>query len=166
MRYPTVDERQRQNLFYADKAKPLLRWLIETNAPEDPDERSDFVDKYQWILQQRGVLAEMGRILGKDWDPKRLTEAEEMKEAWRRFKQAAAWLGENKPSAKQAIAMLRRHRTGEARPADTQDLAHKIAVTIIEYCRTHDCTDSLVIARTLDAVRGALKEILTSQKST
>ena len=164
-RYPGVDKRQLQNLFYADKAEPLLRWYIKTNTAREPERSRVFIDKYEWILLRRSILVELGRILGKDWDNKKLKKSEEMKEAWLLFLRAVYWLGENKPNTKRAIVVLRNSRIGESSPADAQELAHKIAMMIIEYCTTHRPDDNLFITRTLDMVRGALTEILESRKS-
>ena len=100
------------------------------------------------------------------WNPRELKDVEEMQEALRLFNWAVGWLGEKNPNAKHSIAVLRRKRTGEARPADAQDLAHKIAVTIIDYLTTHDCDDDWFIRRTLNMVHGALTEILASRNST
>ena len=108
----------------------------------------------------------MGRILGKDWNSKELKDVEEMQEALRLFNWAVGWLGEKKPNAKHAIAVLRLKRTGFASPADAEDLAHKIAVMIIEYLTTHDCDDDRFITRTLNFVHGALTEILAIRKGT
>jgi len=106
--YPGVDERQRQNLFNADKAKWVLSTLIKHHITTDSDEGLTFIEKYEWILQRQSILAELGRILGKDWKPGKLKEAEEMKEAWRLFQRAVGWLGEEKPNTKVAVEVLRR----------------------------------------------------------
>ena len=163
-RYPWVDERQRQNLFYAEKAKWVLNRLIETHVEEDTEEGRNRLETFDWILQRPSILAELGRMLGKDWEPRKVKESKEMQEAWHSFGQAVGWLGGGKPNTKQAIAVLRRKRTGESRPADAQDLAHQIAVMMIDYLMTHDCDDNRFITRTLNMVQGTIAEILANRK--
>lgn len=166
IRYPGVGDRQRRNLFYADKAKWVLNRLIKARAEEDSEENRILIENYEWILQRPSILTELGRILGKDWEPRRIKESKEMEESWQLFGQAVGWLGDKRPSAKLAIAVLRSKRTGEAHPADANDLAHKIALTIIEYLATHSGAEPGFLERTQNAVPSALEVILRSRKST
>ena len=60
MRYPRVDERQRQNLFYADRARSVLNALITRNSTTDTEDARAFIGKCEWILQRSGILTELG----------------------------------------------------------------------------------------------------------
>lgn len=154
-RYPRVVERQRQNLFYAEKARLVLNRLIELHIEKDADEGRAYIDKHKWILHKPTILAELGRILGKDWNP-RNPEAEQ---AWRLFLGAIGWLGETRPSTKRAVAVLRRHRTGKAKPATVNDLAAKIMRTVVEYRTAHPNADQGLILRALDAVENTVRPL-------
>jgi hypothetical protein len=103
-------------------------------------------------LHRPSILAELGRILGKDW-PEGLEEA---RDGLRSYLDAVTWLGEHKPSTKRAVAVLRRRRASTVRPASETDLAEKIAKVIIDYCKVHPSIDDKIILRALNEVPSTL----------
>lgn len=154
-RFPGVSERRRQDLFYAGMASEVLNAIIKHRTAEDPKDGRSFVEEHEWILHRPGILAELGRILGKDWEPGK-PEAEEPLSL---FLGAVGWLGRAKPSTKKAVAVLKRKRTGKAKPARRDDIARKIAKAIDEYRAAHPDTDYGLILRALDDVGSRVRSL-------
>jgi hypothetical protein len=103
--------------------------------------------------QAEHILAELGRILGKDWEP----GTSEAREPLSLFLGAVGWLGRTKPSTKTAVAVMKRKRTGKAKPANRKDLARKLAKAIDEYHAAHPDMGYDLVLQALDDVEGRVR---------
>jgi hypothetical protein len=163
MRYPRVDERQRQNLFYADRARSVVNALITRNSTTDTEDARAFIGKCEWILQRSGILTELGRILDKANSEPGEPKDEETEEARRLFLRAVGWLGENKPNTKVAIGVLRREGSGGVKPADEEELAHRLASVVRDYGAVRPGVDHEFVVRALSKVPRTVRAILDTR---
>jgi hypothetical protein len=148
-----MSERHRQDLFYADMSSQVLNAAIHNHVAEEPDGGHSFLEDHKWILSRPSILAELGRILGKDWEP----GTSEAREPLSLFLGAVGWLGRTKPSTKTAVAVMKRKRTGKAKPANRKDLARKLAKAIDEYHAAHPDMGYDLVLQALDDVEGRVR---------
>jgi hypothetical protein len=78
----------------------------------------------RWLVDEKGarwgILAELGRIRDRE-----------------EFDAAVRWVLEYQPRTKEAVAEIRRFRTGKSRPPDTGELAEEIIRTVNGYGLRH-----------------------------
>ena len=112
--------RQMQNRLYALRAMDRLGLL------EDGKLGAALADRpaLEWLVSEEGarwaILAELGRI--------RDSLA---------FDTAVRWVLEYRPKTKEAVAEIRRFRTGKSNPPDTRELADKIIRAVDDYATRH-----------------------------
>jgi hypothetical protein len=112
--------RQMQNRLYALRAMDRLGLL------EDGKLGAALADRpaLKWLVSEEGarwaILAELGRI--------RDSLA---------FDTAVRWVLEYRPKTKEAVAEIRRFRTGKSNPPDTRELADEIIRAVDDYATRH-----------------------------
>ncbi len=113
---------------------------------------SDIVRRYGadprlgWLVNEEtarwSILAELGR----------LREQHDEEAFW----EAVAWVLENQPKVKSAVAVLRRYRNGSSSPGSIEGLHRELVGRVNDYLRRHPDTPPEVIEEalrvTLDSV--------------
>jgi hypothetical protein len=112
--------RQRQNRLYALRAMERLGLLGDSELEQALTDKSAL----KWLVDEEGarwgILAELGRI--KDLE---------------KFDAAVTWVLEHRPKTNEAVALLRRFRTGKSRPPHTGELAEEIVRVVNGYGLRH-----------------------------
>jgi hypothetical protein len=117
--------RQMQNRLYALRAMDRLGLL------EDGELREALADRpaLDWLVSEEGarwaILAELGRIRDSG-----------------AFDTAVRWVLEYRPRTKEAVAEIRRFRTGKSNPPDTRELADEIVRAVDDYATRHPARSS------------------------
>lgn len=157
--FPHLSDRQRQNIYYAGLAKSTVGSLVMAHLVQDPgsDDALFFAETADWLGERIGVLAELGRMLGKGFSPEDLGEIEgpgDVPEGYAKFAQAVRWLGDNKPKTKEAEILLRRWRLGKPQRGSADELHDELIEKINDYLRLRPDTPG---AEIVAAVRLTLK---------
>ena len=112
--------RQMQNRLYALRAMDRLGVLEDGRLGAALAERPAL----KWLVSEEGarwaILAELGRIR----DPGA-------------FDSAVWWVLEYRPKTKEAVAEIRRFRTGKSNPPDTRQLADEVIRAVDDYATRH-----------------------------
>ena len=158
-RFPHLSERQRQNIYYAGVGRSALQALVMAHivAGSHAEDFRVWAQTADWLEGHIGVLAELGRMLGKDFTPEDL-DGVEVPAGYAMFVRAVRWLGENRPKSKEAVTVLRLWRLGRAHPGSSQELHHELVDKVNDYLRGHPgMTDEHVekaLRLTLSAAKG------------
>jgi len=154
---PHITRRQRDNWYYASIAQSVIETIFQ---------REELVglgitrQKHGWLLERISILAELGRVLegAKHNDP-----SKEAPPAFHIFVDMLLWLGEKKPSAKAAVARLRRWRTGKAPPPSRTALANVIVDAIRAYWQQHPELDPAMVREALAITFEHVQQSLNSE---
>jgi hypothetical protein len=136
--------RQMQNRLYALRAMDRLGLLEEGNLREALADRPAL----GWLVSEEGarwaILAELGRI--------RDSEA---------FDTAVRWVLEYRPKTKEAVAEIRRFRTGKSNPPDARELAEEVVRAVDDYATRHP---GITPGQALEALRLAIRTVASDSQ--
>jgi hypothetical protein len=135
--------RQTQNRLYALRAMDRLGLL------EDGELREALADRpaLDWLVSEEGarwaILAELGRIRDSG-----------------AFDTAVRWVLEYRPRTKEAVAEIRRFRTGKSNPPDTRELAGEVVRAVDDYATRHP---GITSDQALEALRLAIRTVASDR---
>lgn len=136
--------RQMQNRLYALRAMDRLGLL------EDGKLREALADRpaLGWLVSEEGarwaILAELGRIRDSG-----------------AFDTAVRWVLEYRPRTKEAVAEIRRFRTGKSNPPDTRELAGEVVRAVDDYATRHP---GITPGQALEALRLAIRTVASDRE--
>jgi hypothetical protein len=108
-------------------------------------------ERRNWLVNEEtakwSILSELGRL--------RDQRGEEA------FWEAVEWVLENRPKVKEAVAVLRRYRTGRSPQGNADGVYEALRKTTNDYLKTHPGTPTDAVETALVALLGTVRETRT-----